>query len=549
MGGRCLVVVAAVVAGVVVGAVDARAQQPDRFFSDKVEVVEAGKKVKKKRRKQVTQGSLTSTSFAYRETAPIAQPLSGGAEGVENAARIMRVFTDLRGQVDARALSGSPWDARADARARLTTDGEFQAGAYGGKEYELRELHLRRTGSGSDWTVGRQFVLELAAVKVDGIRFDAKSGKWSYLGFAGAYPARGSRSLLHDYPQAIDAMGNSGKRIIPVAAGLGAAYRLDRLQGALGAVGILPRAEEQLPGDDPPRQEKPRVFVTTNGYWRQSSNLDLFHFVVFDVEGSAARRLTNLTAGANWRPAPELRVAASVNRVDTETLNVVAQTRLEEPGPGPNAVVQNNIEVSRISQESARLGVSAAFAQQRFELSTSGTLRRRPEIIVKQQNWDQATPDMNVVVIPAAQAAEVTLQAVDRRSLKGHRIGASFTSIFGVGDANLYRTDASIVRLDAGRELRGGMAEYQVDLSYIASKDEAGTAACGLDPLTCFGTTSVNTLSVGGMLFYRFNLDWFAIGGASLGSQGITVTDPVDGPVKQPRILLTSGFLRVAYRF
>ncbi len=526
----------------------ARAQQADRFFADKVEVVKEGQKGKKKKRRQVTQGSLTSTSFVYREVAPIAPALSGGVEGVENASRITRVFTDMRAQVDGRSLSDGPWDARADARVRVTTDGTFQSGAYGGREYDVRELYVRRVGEGTDWTAGRQFVLELAATKVDGLRFDARRGQWTYLGFAGAYPNRASRSVVDDYPKAVDAMGmETTTRIIPVAGGLGAAYRFQKAYGAIGAVGILPRAEENLPGG--PRQEKPRVFATANGYWRQSPQLDLFHFVVFDIEGSAAKKLTNLTAGANYRPTKALRLSASVNRVDTETLNVIAQTRLEDPGPSPNAVVQNNIEVSRISQESARVGISAAFAEQRFELSTSGLLRRRPEIQVKQSNFDPANPDENLVIIPAAQAAEITLQAVDRRSLKGHRIGASFTSIFGRGGTNLYRTDANVFRVDAAKEFKGGLGEYQLDLSYILSKDETGGNVCGLDPLTCFGTSSINTLSLGGTVFYRFKLDWFVIAGASVGSQGITISDPTDGAVPQKRILLTSAFLRAAYRF
>ncbi|HTM22140.1 MAG TPA: hypothetical protein VL172_16585, partial [Kofleriaceae bacterium] len=85
----------ALIIAVLLAAGSARADQPDRFFADKVEV-DAAAKAKKKKRKQVTQGSLTSTSFVYRETAPIAQPLSTGAEGVENAAPITRLFTDLR---------------------------------------------------------------------------------------------------------------------------------------------------------------------------------------------------------------------------------------------------------------------------------------------------------------------------------------------------------------------------------------------------------------------------------------------------------------------
>ncbi len=558
---------AVLVASVVWPAV-ARAQEDqgqDRFFADKAEPEDAPEDA------TLFQGSLTSTSFIYRETGQIAAALTGAAAGVENASKLQRLFTELRARLDARHISGSAYDFHADARARLTPKQKFddgytpasdwgtQVGVYGHNEYDIRELYLRRYGVRTDLTFGRQYVPELATVKIDGVRFTySKTDVWNVVGFAGLYPNRTSRSVLDDYPKAAPTMvgGAPGKRIMPVAGGIGGAYRMEKMYGSLGAVAILPLAKEQLTGG--PRDEQPRVFVTANGYWRRSSKLDIYHFVVLDLYGSNATDrgelqgtiakipLTNFSVGVNYRPNTNLRVTAAVNRVDTETLNVIAQTKLEDPDTNPQNIVQNNIEVQRMSQQSARLGVSGAFKQRRFEISASALARSRPEISLTVQ------PDGTAVTIPAAEALELTLQATDRRSYKGHRISGQYTAILGRGNTNLYRTDANIVRLDATREVKDGMGEYDINLGYITSKDENRGQACPaavLDPFTsCFGTSAINTVSLSGLFFYRPAVNWFVVVSASAASQGITILDGGTA-VKQPRILILTGFLRIARRF
>jgi len=543
-------------------------QGQDRFFADKTEPEDAPEDA------TLFQGSLTSTSFYYRETGSIAAALSGGAVGVANASKLDRLFTELRARLDARHISGGAYDFHVDARARLTPEQKFddgytpaadwgtQVGAYGHNEYDIRELYLRRYGVRTDLTFGRQYVPELATVKIDGIRFTySKTDVWNVVGFAGFYPNRASRSVLDDYPKAAPAMagGAPGTRILPVAGGLGGAYRMEKMYGSLGAVAIMPLAKEQLPGG--PRDEQPRVFVTAQGYWRRSSKLDIYHFVVLDLYGSNATDrgelqgtiakipLTNFSVGVSYKPNTNLRVNLAVNRVDTETLNVVAQTKLQDPGATPLNIVQNNVEVQRMSQQSARLGVSAAFKQQRFELSASALARSRPEISLT--TADGATD----LTIPAAEALELTLQATDRRSYKGHRISGQYTAILGRGNTNLYRTDANVVRLNASREVKDGMGEYDINLGYVASKDENRGQVCGGTPMdaftSCFGTSKINTISLSGLLFYRPVVNWFVVVSASAASQGITILDAGATPqgVNQPRILILTGFLRIARRF
>ena len=532
----------------------AAAQVPgeDRFFF-------VAEESEEERDETAFDGSLTSSSFYYKELGNQGDPYGGIGQGPESASPIDRLFTDLRAQLEAKHIRGSKFDVRADLRGRLTTtyraaqtnniDAEpgtipYQSGTFYGDELEIREMYLRRDGSEIDWSVGRQFVLELAAVRFDGVKVERQqSERWRVIGFAGTYPTRSSRDLRDDYPVGDndpDPGAVAPKRIVPITGGLGAAYRYQRLYGAFGLVGIAPLANDQATGT----LEKNRVFLHSNGYWRQSNKLDLFHYAVLDALGADGAGVTNLTLGANWQPVQALRAYASVSRVDTETLNVQAQTRLEEPDPeGAVGVIQNNIEVSRIAQDAARVGLSGSI-RNRFEISTSGTLRRRPELAVPTSDGAMD------IVFPASQAADITISAVDRDSWKDLRIGLSGTRTIGIGDANLYRSKSLIVRADASRAILDGKAEVEGNLTYLNSQDDNIGSTCSvIDPASCYGAARMTSVSLGGLMFYRFKPTWFLVGSATLGRQLLTTTVMAEQTVSQPPVTTASLFLRLAYRF
>jgi hypothetical protein len=141
---------------------------------------------------------------------------------------------------------------------------------------------------------------------------------------------------------------------------------------------------------------------------------------------------------------------------------------------------------------------------------------------------------------------------VDRRSFAGLRLGASVLRIFGVGDS-YGRSDATIVRLDGSRELRGGRGHIEADVSYVGSADQNRQDACLVaDLLTCLGTAAVSTLSLGTSVFYRVGGDWMVLGSAGVGYQSFT-NYKLDGANQvaydQPPNLLLTGFLRLSYRF
>jgi hypothetical protein len=507
-------------------------------------------------------GSLTSTTFYYREDGDLAPPV--GPTAPFSASPVDRIFTDLRAQLDAKHIGGSRADFRADVRGRFNTttfttlsavEGDqqtevpYQSGTLYGNEADVRELYVRRTGSSVDVAVGRQYSLELAATKFDGLKVEGKGERWKLIAFGGLYPSRISRDIRDDYPatdgSAEPGYQGGGRPILPVTGGVGTAYRTQNTHGAFGVVGILPLANDSSTG----ATEDVRVFATANGYLRAGAKADFFHYVVVDATGASGAGLTNLTVGMNLQPTPRLRAYANVSRIDTDTLNVIAQTKLQDPDSAAPNVLQNNIEVQRIAQDSARVGLSANF-NNRVELSTSGTLRRRGELRFDTVMSVMEGGNGREEVFPAAQAADITVSLVDRKSLGDMRLGLSGTGSFGVGNANLYRNRALIGRLDATKSFADDRAEFEGSLTYINSADDNRGKNCTTDELlTCLGASEVQGVSAGALLFYRFSRTWFLITSANIGAQMSRSADAAGMLVDQPTILTTGLLLRLAYRF
>ena len=72
--------------------------------------------------------------------------------------------------------------------------------------------------------------------------------------------------------------------------------------------------------------------MTSTGYWRINPTLDFYHFALIDVVSSYGSQLTNLSAGLNYKPTQRLRLTASFNRVDVDTLNIQAAQFFTDPG-------------------------------------------------------------------------------------------------------------------------------------------------------------------------------------------------------------------------
>ena len=525
--------------------------EKDRFFVDKVDTRKTAKTT-------LIQGSLASSTFVYTERGgaiSATDPLLG-----TSSSRFNRLFTELRLQTDFRHLGGGRWDARVDARVRAvntpannvdlaagsttaTDANHIQSGFNGTNEYDIRELWLTRNGKRSDVVIGRQYVADLGAVKIDGLRLDyAKSEEVTLVAFAGLYPLRGSRSLTTDYDTLKKADLTAGGKFVS-AGGFGAAYRTQNAHGGIGGVVLYP---------PPTSDESPRVFATSQGYYRSAAKFDLYHFGIVDLVGPAGFQLTNLSAGINYRPSARLRLNGAFNRVDTETLNVQAREFLEPAvtaGVKSGTQIQNDSLLLRIASNQARAGLSAGLGSlERFEFSASAAYRWRPSLLL-------TAPDtVTNVGLSAAKGVEVYVSFVDRRSIADLRIGVDFLNTRAVGNVAYQRSEVSAGRVFLGRELKSGHGEWDAEIGYAKVKDKPLGTTCPLNGTDlfgndkCFGASAGHTLSLGGNLYYRINRDWFALGSLFLNrialQRVVAATITTDPPVTG-----ITGFFRIAYRF
>jgi len=538
----------------------ANAFEKDRFFVDKTDTARTEKAT-------LVQGSLTSTTFGYRESGNSIAPSN---LAVPSASQFSRLYTDLRLQTDFRHIAAGKWDARIDVRGRVVNDpspntvdpgtgftpatnSTIQSGFLGQNELELKEAWLLRNGVRSDVFLGRQFIPDLGGVKIDGLRIDyASSSKFTLLGFGGLYPIRGSRSITTDYQPLLsnpDPMGNrSSAGRFTGAGGFGAAYRTLDAYGSFGGVALAPLSSES-----------PRVYATSTGYWRSGPKLDFYHFAVIDLVGSNAVNagLTNLSLGLNYKPDQRLRGTLSFNRVDTETLNVQAQAFLSNPDPsiaGTNPTsgnfVQNEAYLLRIATNQGRASLSAGLGPlQRFEVTAALAYRYRGQV-------DLSAPPQTggvkpaTTTLPAAQSVELYGAITDRHSVADLRLGVDGSRIFGVGSATYQRTTSLSLRAFASHDISNGRGEWEAEVAYSSTQDDDAGMTCspGSNVLTCFGAAQSSLLSVGGNLYYRINRDWFAMGSAFLNRNAITHVDMAI-TVNDPVVVGLTGFFRIAYRF
>lgn len=539
--------------------------EKDRFFVDKADTEQTENGT-------LVQGSLTATTFLYGEAGGnYALVNAGTTPGPGSDAGPARYFGDLRLQTDFRHIKASRWEGRFDGRIRVVNTppsnigilppsaanptGTVQAppthsqsGLTGGNEYEIRELWLIRNGERTDVIIGRQFIPDLGAIKIDGVRIDyAKSNKFTLLGFAGLYPLRGSRSITTDYITQYSDLNAAGQHTavgkFVGAGGFGAAYRTVNAYGSFGGVVLAPL-----------QAEAPRVYATSTGYLRTGPNLDVYHFALIDLVGSQGFQLTNVSAGLNYKPNQRLRVTANVNRVDVDTLNVQANAffnSLDNQTTGGNLVIQNQAYLIRLATNEARVGVSAGLGpMQRFELSTALTYRLRPSFTL--YGPAVTAPAVQAKAqIDAAQSAEVWAGLTDRHSIAGMRLGVDVSRTFGVGTIPYQRNETLGVRAFGSRELASGHGEWEAEIAYASVKDNISGMSCAAatDVATCFGASAGTIISVGGQLYYRFNRDWLGIGSAYLSRIDNQAKTGTMTTTTDPTVTALTGFARAAYRF
>jgi hypothetical protein len=463
---------------------------------------------------------LTLSSFLFRETGDATAPLVDNGATIDNASPVRRYFGDLRVELSDDGLV-------LDGRIRQTTSQRYQSGAGAGGEYELRTLAYGLGGDGTKLVLGRQNVEAVGATKVDGAALIHKlTDSWSGTLFGGAYPALGSRSLDTDYDG-----------LVPVTGGLGVAYATPDLHGDIGLAGVY--VVQDVAGATP--LEKSRMFATASGYARPAPWLDIYHYALLDVADRA--QLTNGSLGITAHPLAAWQLSAQLHHVSTELLEIAARNTLADPDPQAIGIVQNDIAVIRVSQDVARAGTSVALAQNRFELSLSGGLHRRPAVAV-------ALADGGTVAFPEARSADATLVVLDRRSLAGLRASASASLQMPLGGAAPDRARGAVVRVQAGRPFLDDRAELTADVMAERFRDAGRASMCmtSLDPLACFSASRTAAAQAGALASYRVAREWLLLLDTHVGVAHVTSTTMMQ-PIAYPSVLSVTAFARVQWRY
>ncbi len=477
---------------------------------------------------------LSLSSFLYREMGSDAPALVEQGTPVESASPVRRYFGDLRLE-----LSGD--GVAIDARVRQTTSLRFQSGAAGGSEYELRGLSYRLGGSSTSLTIGRQHIDAAGATKIDGIAAHRKLVP--ALGvtlFGGLFPALGSRSLDTDYPRVRGADGSEGEAIVPITGGLAAGYQTERYHGGLGVVGIVVR--QDVPNAT--TEEASRVFVTSTGYWRPRSFIDLYHFALLDVAGQNPGALTSGSAGLDLRPLENVQLTASVNHVGIDVLQIATRNLLVDPDPSAIGIVQNDLAVIRVSQDVARGGMTVSLAQQRFELSLSGGLHRRPAVSVP------LADGMSSVVFPEARAADATFTILDRRSIGGLRLSLTGSVTTPLGDSVPNRARGTIARIAAGRLFASDRGQLELDVMGGRFTNAGASATCmtSFDVFACYSSGKTLVAQAGVLASWRAGREWLVIADVHLGYRDAR-TVSINGPIAWPDVYTLTSFVRVQWRY
>jgi len=477
---------------------------------------------------------ITLSTFLFRETGADAPALVDQGAALQNASPVRRYFGDLRAELSAGGLV-------LDARIRQTTSERYQAGASGGGEYDIRTLDYRLGSATTFVTIGRQFVEPVGATRIDGIAVTHKlTGEIAATLFGGAFPELGSRSLDTDYVRLRNAFGRDGSLLVPITGGLGVAYQTPSYHGDLGAAAV--HVAQDAPGAT--AAEKSRVFTTSSGYWRIGAPVEIYHFALLDVAGDRGVNLTNGSVGIDARPGSAVQLTASVHHVSTDILQIAARNLLSDPDPSAIGVVQNNVAVLHISQDVARAAASLSLADQRFELSASGSVHRRPAVSVALADGSGAA------VFPEARSADATLAILDRRSLGGLRTQLSASLMYPMGGGAGNRARGTLGRLSASRTFAHERGQIEADVMAERFRDvDSSTGMCmtSLDAFACYGTSTTIAAQAGALASWRIGREWLLVADGHAGYRDVRSTS-IAGPFAWPKVYSITSFIRLQWR-
>ena len=488
---------------------------------------------------------LSLSSFAYLESGSVGRAALEGGENLETASSARRAFADLRLDLSAKQIAGSKLALHFDGRLRESNRDDVQSGFRGGEEWDLRDVFARYGDDERGITLGRHHIDAVDASKVDGVSLQMRRGTLDWVLFGVLYPTRGSRSITQDYPQGtqrIDEQGEAtaaGKRIIPAILGAGGRYARPSLHGSFGAGAVIPFRKDGMATS----RKQPRVFVHSNGYWQSSQRISLFHYATADLTGPNGAAVRNLSAAIRSQATDNLLLRLSAHHHSTELLRESFVTQLQEPDTASIGLVQNNLSMSRVASQAIRSAISVDASKRRFQFTLSGGVRQRPEVKVM-------LGDGSFFAFPVSRRGELSVQALDRRSLFGLRIEGRFSMLQGLGKNDTATSKGGIASLMATRSFLEERISLSVDTMAQSLEDAGRHGFCdGMDAGVCYGESKIRAIQVGVQTTVAWSPSWLFLVDGHWGLEEVETRDVNQRPLTLPLVNSLTAFGRLRYRF
>ena len=331
-------------------------------------------------------------------------------------------------------------------------------GYLGGREYEVRQAFVRRRGENVDFALGRMFVPEADALKIDGVRLWWRMAKhWDASIYAGAYADPFSRSLTTDY---------SGG--FAFAGGLDTTYTYDKIWGSISVNSSYLGGNDDggsLTGPGVKKTETPRTWITWTDYVRIASWFDVFTDVVLDVTGAGGVQLTRLDALASLRAGKHLTFHAGYDHLSAFAIEMWLTRLLADRANHIAGTVENNLIVERTARDEVRGDADLSFGK--FSVFADGRFRKRALITLSE---DPQFQGVNGQLITPGTAYDITGGVRDRGSLAGIRAGLWFTYLSD------YRSHSTLIGFDFGRRFLDDRLNVDLSFVYAGTNDATSTA-------------------------------------------------------------------------
>jgi hypothetical protein len=191
-----------------------------------------------------------------------------------------------------------------------------------------------------------------------------------------------------------------------------------------------------------------------------------------------------------------------------------------------------------------RAAASVALADQRFELSASGGLHRRPEVDIALADGSGA------VAFPEAKSADASFAILDRHSLGGLRAQLSGSLTFPVGNGGANRARGSLARMSVSRTVSQQRGQIEADVMAERFRDvDSSTGMCitSLDVFACYGTSTTIAAQAGALGSWRIGREWLVIADLHAGYRDVRSTS-IAGPLSWPKVYSITSFIRLQWR-